>query len=147
MRINDKRKVSGFTLIEILISMFVFAYGIMSVVSFMGASYKRTFKVKKLTSAARTFSYIENYLDTIPINSSVLNQGGRYLSWNTIFGTDSVEKTNIYNQLGRPKYPPIIFVLDYSPSAGKLFKIVRIYIYDNLKGWYGIPYETYSRGS
>lgn len=146
MRIlNKKRKISGFTLIEVLISMFVFGYGIMSVISFMGASYTRTFKVQKLTAAARAFDYIENYIDTLPPTNSILNQGAKYLQWNSI-GLSSEEQTTLYNQLGRPKYPPIIWIIDYTPSAGKTYKIIRVYLYDNISAsWFKIPYETFSR--
>jgi len=145
MMINKKRKVSGFTLIEVLVSMFVFGYGVMSVISFMEASYVRTFKVNKMTAAARAFDYIENYLNILPPTSSVISQGNRFLQWDSI-GLSTIERNKLYEQLGRPKYPPYLFILDYSPSAGKNYKIIRIYIFDNQSNsWFTIPYETFSR--
>ncbi len=72
-RVKDKR--DGYTLIEVLISMFVFGVGIMAILAFLAGSVKYMSKLNRI-SAANQFSHvIVNFLQQQNSGSSYLSAG------------------------------------------------------------------------
>jgi len=115
----------GYSLIEVMVAMFVFGVGIMAVLSFFSGSLLYVNKVNQLTAAQRAVEDLFSYLDTLPLNDAGLSQGSHTIDWASVI-PDSSERSMLMKTLG--SFSSGYIVSDYNTPEGKVFKGIAAYV-------------------
>ncbi len=134
------RKNKGYTLVEVLISMFVFGVGVMSILTFLAGSVKYMSRLNRTTAANQFSLLLTDYLEQQDITSSYLTAGSHTIT-DTFFAT-VVPDTDMQNTFlkalpGLTTLGSYYIVTDYL-NRGKLVKVGKITLL-----WKGGKYESY----